>query len=188
MLWISSTLGGCASSPLSSEVAGTIPAEAATFNRARPSLSGWEVCKNGWDDNENGLIDEGCSVPQAAVAVYLSWSEPDADLDLLVFDPNGEVATVAAPTASGMSLALDCPGADECTEPYEMVHATQDEYLPGRYRVMVVAQKKASGSGPILAKLGIVTPETTEAYTLTFHETAQSVALDFFVAGSRQKE
>ncbi len=154
-----------------------------------PPISTLEHCYNAWDDNENGLIDEGCSTPQAPIQVLVAWAENQSDLDLLVHDPNGELATVQAPTAAGMSLLRDCPGAEGCQDqPIEIVSSGEEEWTPGQYRVMVLVRRLEDDRHPLVARLGIRTPGGTQAYRLEFYEQAQSVTLDFSVAGVPQKE
>lgn len=46
-----------------------------------------EVC-NGFDDNCNGVIDEGCGFNSGNIQVTLAWNT-GADLDLYVTDPQG---------------------------------------------------------------------------------------------------
>lgn len=155
----------------------------------RPEYLGVERCYNAWDDNENGRLDEGCSVPQAAVSVMLAWSDEQADLDLIVADPAGEIATPQAPTQSGLATSLDCPEDEGCgAQAYEMAIVEEDTYVGGRYQVKVLARKFVPGQAPLVAQLGIATPEGTSAYRLEFFDVGQSVALDFVVAEPTQIE
>jgi uncharacterized protein YfaP (DUF2135 family) len=137
-----------------------------------PPFSTTEACFNAWDDNHNGLIDEGCGVVQSQVQVVIAWQDAESDIDLQVYDPKGEIVTPRAPTASGMALLMDCPSDDDCTDPpFEVVYSEADEYLGGRYRVRVVAREAAQGQGTpdqknLVAHLGVRTPERTWAYRI----------------------
>jgi tRNA (guanosine-2'-O-)-methyltransferase len=189
-LLLSSLSASCQPGKASTAVVPSQPTAfpAASAQPIRPPLSGWELCYNAWDDNENGLIDEGCGVVQAPVEVLVAWDDNDVDLDLMVFDPEGEVATYQAPTGTGLSLDMDCPGTDECgDQPFEVVHSVEAEYAPGTYRVLVLSRRLDPDKGPLVARLGIRTPETTYSYQLRFYDQTQSVDLDFVVAGPTQK-
>lgn len=191
-LSVAAIAGGsaCASAPSAGAV-GAAPShvEPARVRAVEPPYLGTELCYNGWDDNENRLIDEGCGVPQAPVVVMLAWSELDADLDLLVTDPDGELATKQAPTKSGLGVLMDCPLDDECgDQPYEIAVVEDEQYLGGRYRVQILARKFEPSQAPIRARVGIVTPEGTHAHELEFFDVGQSVALDFAVAQPAQSE
>jgi hypothetical protein len=64
--------------------------------------TGPELCFNARDDNCNGIIDEGCGVHTGLVQFIIAWDEPQADVDLLVTDPNGELVEVGATSQSGL--------------------------------------------------------------------------------------
>jgi len=152
-------------------------------------LSSVEQCYNGWDDNQNGLIDEGCAIPQASVQVVLAWQAPHADLDLFVYDPKGELPTPQAPTGSFLCVHMDCPSDDECPDqPFEMVYNEGDEYVGGAYTVRVLARTFEEDQTSLVARLGIKTPEGTRAYRLEFYDEGQSVQLNFDVAEPTQSE
>jgi len=182
-------LMGCSRTPPKAPQRGQVQPQAARALATRPEYLGVERCYNAWDDNENGRLDEGCSVPQAAVSVMLAWSDEEADLDLIVADPTGEIATPQAPTKSGLATLADCPDDEGCgSQSYEIALVEEDTYAGGRYQVQVLARKFAPGSAPLVAQLGIVTPEGTCAYQLEFFDLGQSVALDFVVAEPTQIE
>jgi len=184
-----SAAGACHRQPRTAETEPHKPRERAQITQVQPPLTTIEQCANAWDDNENGLIDEGCGVKQAQIQVLVAWDDDDLDLDLLVSDPKGEVATPNAPTASGLAVLRDCPSEDTCdSKPYEMVYLEEDEYLAGRYRVRVLVQKLPETGRPVIARLGIRTPEYTRAYRLAFYDSTQIIDLDFVVAALRQSE
>jgi tRNA (guanosine-2'-O-)-methyltransferase len=72
--------------------------------------TGPEVCFNARDDNCNGPIDEGCGVESGFLQFIVAWDQADADVDLLVIDPNGAPATVGKELRSGLTKDRDCPG------------------------------------------------------------------------------
>lgn len=180
---------GCQSRPPSSGASPLQSAQPPRLSQIQPALSNLEQCNNAWDDNENGLIDEGCGVKQAQIQVLVAWDDGETDLDLLVSDPQGEIATATAPTASGLAVLRDCPSDDECgDQPYEMVSLEEDEYLAGRYHVRVLARQLAQAGRPLVARLGLRTPQYTRAYRLEFFNDTQLIDLDFVVAAATQSE
>ena len=159
------------------------------LRQIQPPLSNIEQCNNGWDDNENGLIDEGCGVNQAQIQVLVAWDDDEVDLDLLVSDPKGEIATASAPTASGLAVLRDCPSDDDCgDQPYELVYLEEEEYLAGRYRVRVLARELSKLGRPVVARLGVRTPQYTRSYRIEFFNDSQFIDLDFVVAAATQNE
>jgi hypothetical protein len=68
-----------------------------------------EIC-NGLDDNCNGQIDEGCGYSSGDVQITLAWNT-GADLDLYVYDPQGNRIYYGEPQApSGGHLDQDARG------------------------------------------------------------------------------
>ena len=68
------------------------------------------MCANAADDNQNGLIDEGCGLSLGLVQFLAGWSAAKADVDLRVVDPNGELIEVGRVARSGLTKDRDCPG------------------------------------------------------------------------------
>jgi tRNA (guanosine-2'-O-)-methyltransferase len=98
-----------------------------------------EICGNALDDNENGLADESCGLPTGLAQFLASWEEPNADVDLRVFDPNGELVEVGRPTKSGLVKERDCPGRkNDCSgQNLEVVYLEQGKLPRGDYRVRI---------------------------------------------------
>ena len=84
------------------------------------------------------------------------WSEPAADVDLEVTDPNGELAGVGQPTRAGLAKERDCPGPNaECHgQNLENVFQEGDKPLRGRYQVRIRLEALAGASPPIRVSLG----------------------------------
>ena len=130
------------------------------------SPTGLERCFDARDDNCNGLIDEGCGLPTGLVQFVVAWSEPSADIDLFVADPNGEFSEVGRTTASGLVKERDCPGRDQdCLgQNVENVYLEQGEPLRGRYEVRVRLESLGDASPPVRVTLGArVGPKTYSA-------------------------
>lgn len=134
----------------------------------RASLGGAEICFNGLDDNENGLLDEGCGVEQGEPQFLLAWQDSVQDLDLWVADPQGEVAIEGIVTAGGLAKVQSCgPHLTECSgRSYENVIGQSEMALPGTYEVRVRWEQRAEGASPLRARLGVRLGGQTRAYEI----------------------
>lgn len=103
------------------------------------TVAGPEICFNGWDDNCNGPIDEGCGVEGGLIQFIAAWDPPEADVDLEVRDPEGTLVEVGRTTATGLTRDRDCPGKDECgVRSFENVFLVDEHRVErGTYRVTV---------------------------------------------------
>ena len=54
--------------------------------------TGIEKCFDAHDDNCNGVIDEGCGLHTGILQFAIAWEAVEADVDLNVYDPSGEIA------------------------------------------------------------------------------------------------
>jgi tRNA (guanosine-2'-O-)-methyltransferase len=115
-----------------------------------------EVCGNASDDNQNGLIDEGCGLALGLVQFLAGWSASKADVDLRVVDPNGELIEVGRVARSGLTKDRDCPGrGTECQgRNLENVYLAEGEPLKGEYRLRLRLESLGGESPPIRVKLG----------------------------------
>jgi hypothetical protein len=125
-----------------------------------------EVCGNAADDNQNGLIDEGCGLSLGAVQFLAGWSAPKADVDLRVVDPNGELIEVGRVARSGLTKDRDCPGrGSECQgRNLENVYLAEGEPLKGEYRLRLRLESLGGESPPIRVKLGARLGALSRAY------------------------
>lgn len=112
---------------------------------------GPELCGNALDDNGNGLADEGCGTTTSAVSFLAAWDEPNADVDLRVTDPNGELVEVGRPTEAGLVRERDCPGRDgECRgKNLESVYQEQGEPASGKYVVRLLLVSLGGAEPPV---------------------------------------
>ena len=115
-----------------------------------------EVCGNAADDNQNGLIDEGCGLALGLVQFLAGWSAPKADVDLRVMDPNGELIEVGRVARSGLTKDRDCPGrGSECQgNNLENVYLAEGEPLKGEYRLRLRLESLGGESPPIRVTVG----------------------------------
>lgn len=117
---------------------------------------GPEMCFDARDDNCNGIIDEGCGVRTGAIQFAIAWRDPEADVDLEVTDPAGEVIEVGRVAQSGLVKERDCPGrGNECHgQNLENVYLDEGEPPRGRYRVKVRLEKAGHEAPPLRVTLG----------------------------------
>lgn len=142
--------------------------------------SGPERCFDARDDNCNGVIDEGCGLRTGALQFVIAWEAPEVDLDLEVMDPDGAIAEVGRPTASGLVKERDCPGREGCQgQNYENVYL-EGRALRGRYRVTVRLVQLGGAELPVRVTLGArVGPKSYAAVlTLTAPDQERSLELE----------
>lgn len=134
-----------------------------------------EVCGNAADDNQNGLIDEGCGLSLGLVQFLAGWSAPKADVDLRVVDPNGELIEVGRVARSGLTKDRDCPGrGNECQGGnLENVYLAEGEPVKGEYRLRLRLESLGGESPPIRVKLGARLGAVSRSYEVEL-ETPES--------------
>jgi tRNA (guanosine-2'-O-)-methyltransferase len=134
-----------------------------------------ETCGNATDDNQNGLIDEGCGLALGLVQFLAGWGASKADVDLRVVDPNGELIEVGRVARSGLTKDRDCPGrGTECQGAnLENVYLAEGEPLKGEYRLRVRLESLGGESPPIRVTLGTRLGPVTHSYEVEL-ETPES--------------
>jgi hypothetical protein len=118
--------------------------------------TGVEVCFDARDDNCNGVIDEGCGLHTGILQFTLAWEAAEADVDLNVYDPGGELSRVGEPTPSGLVKDRDCPQSDgQCQgQNVENVYLSEGDPKRGRYRVVIRLDKLNGAVAPVRVRLG----------------------------------
>lgn len=137
---------------------GGVEAEAGPSIRAiEPCLpQGFEVCFNALDDNCNGALDEGCGTPAGVVQFMIGWDALEADVDLNVTDPNGELIEAGRVVRSGLIKSRDCPGRrQECGGVNLENVFLEGNKAPtrGTYRVSVALESLGGEQPPIWVNL-----------------------------------
>lgn len=118
--------------------------------------TGPEQCFNARDDNCNGVIDEGCGLHTGVLQFVIAWEAAEADVDLNVYDPTGEIARVGEPTAGGLTKDRDCPRAGDCQgQNVENVYLSEGEPKKGHYKVVVHLEKLNGATAPVRVRLGV---------------------------------
>jgi tRNA (guanosine-2'-O-)-methyltransferase len=134
-----------------------------------------ELCANATDDNQNGLIDEGCGLALGAVQFLAGWGAAKADVDLRVMDPNGELIEVGRVARSGLTKDRDCPGrGTECRgRNLENVYLAEGDPLKGEYRLRLRLESLGGETPPIRVMLGARLGPVSRSYEVLL-ETPES--------------
>lgn len=142
-----------------------------------------EICANAADDNQNGLIDEGCGLSLGLVQFLAGWSAPKADVDLRVVDPNGDLIEVGRVARSGLTKDRDCPGrGTECQgKNLENVYLAEGEPLKGEYRLRLRLESLGGETPPIRVTLGARLGGSSRSYEIQLEtpESEQEIRLKF---------
>ncbi|MES1187083.1 MAG: hypothetical protein ABUL60_24925 [Myxococcales bacterium] len=157
-----------------------------TDGSALPSATtttGPEVCANAVDDNQNGLIDEGCGLSLGLVQFLAGWSAPKADVDLRVVDPNGDLIEVGRVARSGLTKDRDCPGrGTECQgKNLENVYLAEGEPMKGEYRLRLRLESLGGETPPIHVTLGARLGGASRSYDIELEtpESEREIRLKF---------
>ncbi|UQA62462.1 hypothetical protein [Polyangium aurulentum] len=118
--------------------------------------TGVEMCFDARDDNCNGVIDEGCGLHTGILQFAAAWEAAEADVDLNVYDPGGELARAGEPTSTGLVKDRDCPqSGGECQgQNVENVYLAEGDPKRGRYRVVLRLDKLNGAAAPVRVRLG----------------------------------
>ena len=129
------------------------PAGVTLYSACTPT--GPELCFNAIDDNCNGVIDEGCGIGTGLLQFTIAWTEPKADVDLLVTDPSGDkVSEATRTTPAGLRLDRDCPGEGCNGQNVENVFFEGSDPPKGHYSVEIKLTDPHDAPLPIHVRFG----------------------------------
>ena len=134
---------------------------------------GPERCYNARDDNCNGVIDEGCGLAAGLLQFTIAWAERQADVDLDVIDPGGELAEVGRVTASGLTKERDCPGRDDECKGLNIENVlldAEDELTRGIYTVTIRLERISEIEEPVVVQFAARLGPKTYAAEVTLHK------------------
>jgi hypothetical protein len=143
-------LAGCGAGKASAPAVAAPAIDGVVSPAAATTPGSPELCANATDDNQNGLIDEGCGLTLGSVQFLAGWGAAKADVDLRVMDPNGELIEVGRVARSGLTKDRDCPGrGTECRgRNLENVYLAEGEPLKGEYRLRLRLESLGGGNPP----------------------------------------
>lgn len=181
VLAIGLVLAACGAKP-SRPATEVVQSEGAALSSATTATAP-EVCANAIDDNQNGLIDEGCGLSLGLVQFLAGWSAPKADVDLRVVDPNGDLIEVGRVARSGLTKDRDCPGrGTECQgKNLENVYLAEGEPLKGEYRLRLRLESLGGETPPIHVTLGARLGGASRSYDVELEtpESEREIRLKF---------
>ncbi len=116
--------------------------------------SGFEICFDAYDNNCNGVIDEGCGLQTGILQFAIAWAE-SVDVDLRVNGPDGARAQQDEPNESGLMKDRDCKGYDDACHGQNVENVFLAEGWPrqGRYHVVIRLEDPRDVTVPIKVRM-----------------------------------
>lgn len=110
--------------------------------------TGVERCFNATDDDCNGLVDEGCGLPDGDVALLAAWEDNPAAIDWVLYLPDGKKIDKRASREGAFRYAKDCP--DGCYgQNLEAIVSAAGTPAPGAYRAELRLRSAVGAELPV---------------------------------------
>lgn len=130
--------------------------------------TGVEMCFDARDNNCNGVLDEGCGVHTGILQFMIAWDAAEADVDLQVYDTQGEQARMGEATADGLMKDRECPNEGMCYgQNIENVFLAEGEPKRGKYRVVVHLSELGGATSPVKVQIGVRVGQKTYAASVS---------------------
>lgn len=135
--------------------------------------TGVERCFNATDDDCNGLVDEGCGLPDGDVALLAAWEDNPAGLDWVLYLPGGKKLDKVSKKSGAFRYVKDCP--DGCYgQNVEAVVASEGAPARGAYRAELRLVSAAGAELPVRVRVALRFGTRVEQAEVAFdldHET-----------------
>lgn len=129
--------------------------------------TGVERCFNATDDDCNGLVDEGCGLPDGDVALLAAWEDNPAALDWILYLPGGKKLDKASKRSGSFRYVKDCPEA--CFgQNVEAIVASEGAPAHGIYRAELRLKTAVGAELPVRVRLALRFGTRVESVELTF--------------------
>lgn len=115
--------------------------------------SGLEQCFNAQDDDCDGLIDEGCGLPDGEIGLYAAWDDNPAAIDWALYLPSGNRVDPKSREAGGFRYVKDCPSG--CYDQNHEVLIGTGAMAKGTYRAELRLRGPNDAALPVLVQLGL---------------------------------
>lgn len=142
--------------------------------------TGVERCFDALDNNCNGVIDEGCGLHTGVLQFAIAWQQANADVDLEVSGPDGDLARFDEPNEAGLIKDRDCPGSDDqCYgQNVENVYLAEGDPKPGRYHLVVRLEDPQQAALPIRVRLSARLGQRHFTSLVELHEQGEQHEID----------
>lgn len=113
---------------------------------------GVEQCFNAVDDDCNGLVDEGCGVPDGDIALIAAWEDNPAGLDWTLFLPGGKRLDKQNKQQGPFRYVKDCP--EGCLgQNLEAIVASSGAPPTGAYRAELRLKNPSGAELPVRVRV-----------------------------------
>jgi tRNA (guanosine-2'-O-)-methyltransferase len=129
--------------------------------------TGVERCFNATDDDCNGLVDEGCGLPDGDVALLAAWDDNPAALDWVLYLPGGKKLDKVSKRTGAFRYVKDCP--ESCFgQNVDAIVSSEGTPARGTYRAELRLKTAVGAEMPVHVHLALRFGSRVESAELTF--------------------